>query len=99
MRQRLGHGCAGYRRGTGSCHPDHDGHECAVSQVQARLGHWNRSTAHTVHLQFEAGLSGRQIGILASYQYLHTKWGPAHRQPLRPQMSNRCISGLYHLEK
>ena len=27
------------------------------------------------------------------------KWGPAHRQQLRPQMSNRCISGLYHLEK
>ena len=32
-------------------------------------------------------------------RFLHTKWGPAHRQQLRPQMSNRCISGLYHLEK
>ena len=29
---------------------------------------------------------------------LSQKWGPAHRQQLRPQMSSRCISGLYHLE-
>ena len=90
-----------------ACMPHSVRGRLAIARRRIANAEGSRCLVHTFYcihhpghsLQFEAQLPGRQIGILASAIQPHTKWGPAHRQQLRPQMSNRCISGLYHLEK